>query len=123
VYTLLVRASFDASHVIPGHQGKCAQLHGHTYKVEAEFVGDSLNEIGMLADFGDLRRELESVLPDHAHLNEIMAPTPTAENIAHWLFERLDARGLPIEALTLWETERYGCRYSVPRRHGSEGGC
>ena len=34
--------SFDASHQLVGHFGKCANLHGHTYKVEVVLTGPKL---------------------------------------------------------------------------------
>lgn len=111
MYTLLVKGSFEAAHFIPGHPGKCANLHGHSYNVEAEFTGDRLNELGMVLDFGDLSDALRDVLPDHRFLNDLMDVPTTAENISAWLFGQLSERGLPIRALTVWETSRYGCRY------------
>ena len=30
---------FDAAHSLPGYQGKCAHLHGHTYQVEVVVEG------------------------------------------------------------------------------------
>jgi 6-pyruvoyltetrahydropterin/6-carboxytetrahydropterin synthase len=122
MYTLIVRSSFEASHCIPGHSGKCAQLHGHTYRVEAEFTGGCLNDIGMLEDFGDLRKVLEDVLPDHRHLNDVMDVTPTAENLARWIFRQVADRGLPITSLTVWETDRYGCRYTESEDSHAQGG-
>ncbi len=112
MYTLIVRSAFDAAHCLPGYDGKCARLHGHTYRVEAEFQGDRLNEQGMLLDFVELRSALEAVLPDHANLNEILDVVPTAENIARWVYDRLQSRGLPVAAVTVWETDHYGCRYA-----------
>lgn len=113
MYTLIVRAGFDAAHHIPGHSGRCAEVHGHSYRVECEFVGgETLDELGMVHDFGDLRRRLVAVLPDHRDLNDVMDVIPTAENIAAWLYARLAADGLPISSVTVWETEHYGCRYS-----------
>ncbi|MEP6755355.1 MAG: 6-carboxytetrahydropterin synthase QueD [Chthonomonadales bacterium] len=111
MYTLIVRASFEAAHDIPGHKGKCARLHGHSYKVEAEFSGHTLDSIGMLCDFTDLKTALNEFLPDHTYLNDLMPFSTTAENVAAWIFEQLAARDLPVSAVTLWETEKNGCRY------------
>ena len=46
--------SFDAAHQLVGHFGKCANLHGHTYKVEVVLTGsinDSGSSEGMVVDF------------------------------------------------------------------------
>ena len=112
MYTLLVRSRFEAAHCIPGHRGKCARLHGHGYRVEAEFCGSELDSLGMLLDFADLKAALDETLPDHTYLNDLMDSPTTAENIARWIFERLRERGLPVFAVTVWETERFGCRYT-----------
>lgn len=120
MYTLIVRASFEAAHSIPGHKGKCARLHGHSYRVEAEFSGSELDALGMLHDFADLNEALRRVLPDHTFLNEVLQQPTTAENIARWLFEQLQSLHLPVAAVTVWETDHYGCRYEPgPRTAGS----
>ena len=112
MYTLIVRARFEAAHDIPGHKGKCARLHGHSYRLEAEFSGTELNEIGMLQDFADLKAVINEFLPDHTYLNDIMDAPTTAENISRWVFEELQRRNLPVTAVTVWETENNGCRYT-----------
>ena len=112
MYTLIVHASFEAAHDIPGHKGKCARLHGHSYKVEAEFSGTVLDSIGMLCDFTDLKAVLNEFLPDHTYLNDIMPFSTTAENVSCWIFEQLKSRGFPVSSITLWETEKNGCRYT-----------
>lgn len=32
--------SFDMAHILDGHDGKCRNLHGHTYKLQVEVSGD-----------------------------------------------------------------------------------
>ncbi len=112
MYTLIVRAKFEAAHDIPGHKGKCARLHGHTYRVEAEFQGRELDEIGMVQDFGDLKSVLNEFLPDHSYLNDVLPCSTTAENLSRWIFENLHERSLPVTAVTVWETDNNGCRYT-----------
>lgn len=119
MYTLIIKARFEAAHSIPDHPGKCRFLHGHSYRVEAEFSGGELDSLGMLRDFGDLNAAVKAALPDHANLNDVMSVTTTAENIAKWLFDKLIATGLPITSLTVWETERYACRYTPSPGHSS----
>lgn len=57
--------TFDCAHMLSGHRGKCANLHGHTYKVQVAIVGvpkhDKGSDCGMVLDFGDLKE----VLQDH----------------------------------------------------------
>jgi 6-pyruvoyltetrahydropterin/6-carboxytetrahydropterin synthase len=92
--------TFDASHQLPNHDGKCARLHGHTYSVTIELRGpisteDGASDEGMVADYGELKRIWKSYIEpalDHQHLNDTIGgecwPT-TAENIAAWLLRRL----------------------------------
>lgn len=52
--------TFDASHQIPTHKGKCKNLHGHTYHVFAEIAGTikedpEKGDFGMVVDFGVLK--------------------------------------------------------------------
>ena len=112
MYRLIAKAKFEAAHDIPGHKGKCARLHGHSYRVEAEFSGSDLDSLGMLYDFIDLKAILNELLPDHAYLNEILPFSTSAENISRWVFEELAKRKLPVTAVTIWETDNNGCRYT-----------
>lgn len=112
MYTLIVRNEFAAAHTIPGHDGKCCDLHGHTYKVEVEFAGHELNDIGMVRDFSELKKAVAEVIPDHAYLNDVMEDHTTVEAISAWLYRQLAERDLPVQAVTVWESDRCGCRYT-----------
>ncbi|MHC1686976.1 MAG: 6-carboxytetrahydropterin synthase QueD [Methanothrix sp.] len=98
---------FDAAHSLPGYQGKCANLHGHTYQVEMVVEGD-VGADGFVMDFYQLKRVLAGALEDldHRCLNDLL-PIPTAERIAEWICERLkkDLSGTPVRlvSLKLWE--------------------
>lgn len=111
MYTLIVREKFDAAHFIPNHPGKCRNMHGHTYRVEAEFGGKDLDAIGMVMDFADLKKALRDLLPDHQCLNDVMEGHTTAEALAEWFYVRLQSRDLPVCAVTVWESETCGCRF------------
>ena len=101
--------TFDAAHNLVSYHGKCESLHGHTYRMMVELSGAPDSE-GMVADFVRVKEIVGTEVIskfDHAYLNEII-PQPTAENIARYVFERLDA---PLEgpnynlnAVQVWET-------------------
>lgn len=115
--------TFDAAHKLPEHDGKCRNLHGHTYKLEVEVSTDaslvkarSGAKRGMVIDFGDLKelvkREVIDVL-DHTCLNDLVLPEfyPTAENLLVWMelrlrnaFSEVD-EGVRLERLRLYETQ------------------
>jgi 6-pyruvoyltetrahydropterin/6-carboxytetrahydropterin synthase len=100
-------AEFDAAHSLPGYQGKCANMHGHTYKVEMVITGP-IGDDGFVMDFYKLKEILGTAINDldHRNLNDLL-PNPTAENIAQWIFDRLkkelDANSIEIVSLKLWE--------------------
>lgn len=97
--TIRKQFTFEASHVLPEHQGKCSRLHGHSYLFEVEVSGPIMEEAGsargMVVDFGDLSAHVDySILAnlDHRHLNDLPQFSegaafypPSAENIAAWI--------------------------------------
>ncbi len=112
-FSIAVRKSISAAHLLPGYPGRCSKLHGHTWVVEAEFSGPRLNEHGMLMDFDEAKRALEETLKpyDHSNLNEIDPFTrlaPTAENVAKIVFELLEskvkAQGIRLSCVRVWES-------------------
>lgn len=74
--------SFEASHVLPDHPGKCGFLHGHSYKVRIAIKG-SVGENGFVMDYGTLSALIQPYIDalDHTHLNYVLR-NPTAEIIA-----------------------------------------
>src|SRR5260370_40846854 len=42
---------FEAAHNLPGHRGKCAHLHGHSYRLEATLRGP-LKNVPQQSDHG-----------------------------------------------------------------------
>lgn len=96
MFELRVEHSFPAGHALRGYEGKCANVHGHNYRVQALVRGPRLNSIGLLIDFGDLKKELRSICEemDHQFLNDLPAfaeRNPSAENLALHIYERLAA--------------------------------
>lgn len=108
---------FDAAHCLPGHSGKCASMHGHTYRLEvvvAREDGGLISEgssEGMIIDFGDLNRIVkEEILDkvDHHCLNDLFTFRTTSENLAVHFFavlsERLQASNIVLDRILLWES-------------------
>ncbi|NBU05839.1 MAG: 6-carboxy-5,6,7,8-tetrahydropterin synthase, partial [Sphingobacteriia bacterium] len=50
------KIDFDAGHRVIGHQNKCQYLHGHRYSLEITATALELDELGMVADFGVLKK-------------------------------------------------------------------
>lgn len=66
--------NFEAGHALHGYDGKCKNVHGHSYKLFVTVIGTPINDLnnvknGMVIDFGDLKTivktEIEDVF-DHA---------------------------------------------------------
>ena len=86
---------FDSSHQLEDspdlHTKKCANLHGHTYKVIVEL--DAKNDRhGMIIDFGKLKETIDIL--DHRHINDVFAEhgfhqPATAENIALFIKNKI----------------------------------
>lgn len=104
---------FDASHrlerVPSGHP--CGNLHGHTYRVRVECAG-SLQGNGMVVDYAEMDRHILPLIDqlDHSHLNDEVDFETTAENLARWIFVKLQ-NVMPIHAVEVCETEDSGARY------------
>jgi len=91
------------AHRLPHHDGKCKQLHGHTYVVrvyvagEVQSVSESNPQSGMVVDFGVVKEFLQFVegLMDHQYGNETIDPYPTAERLALAIAEMVPEKLAP----------------------------
>lgn len=103
---------FHAAHHLPNHEGKCANLHGHTYKLfvtlkDGVIVTPGYPAEGMVIDFGDLKKIVNALiidLVDHQNLDEVLSFRTTAENMAGWMLAALLAAELPVTKIELYET-------------------
>ncbi|WP_058308080.1 6-carboxytetrahydropterin synthase QueD [Gracilibacillus massiliensis] len=86
--------TFDAAHHLHCYEGKCKNLHGHTYKVVFGISG-YVDDIGIVIDFGDIKKiwkEQIEIHLDHRYLNETLPKmNTTAENMVVWIFEKMEA--------------------------------
>lgn len=118
MYTITVRSRFSSAHNLRGYKGKCEELHGHNWTVEMSVSSVDLNELGMVADFRELKDILVNIVTemDHKYLNDLdhfKRFNPTSENIARYVYEEARAKsgGLKIEKVTVWETENASATY------------
>lgn len=57
---------FETAHLLPGYDGGCGNLHGHSYKIEVTVEGPKdQNNFGMVMDFKDLKKAINTIVPDH----------------------------------------------------------
>ncbi|WP_103864407.1 6-carboxytetrahydropterin synthase [Aquimarina sp. I32.4] len=101
--------SFETGHALYGYDGKCKNVHGHSYKLSVTVIGTPITDtshvkLGMVIDFGDLKKivkediedvfdhatvfnkntphlELAKVLQDRGHNVILVDYQPTSENM------------------------------------------
>ena len=104
------RFRFEAAHVLPHHLGRCARMHGHSYRLEVAVRGPLRDEgpaQGMVVDFEDIKsvvRERVVDVLDHRTLNDVV-DNPTVERVLVWAWERRDGPLQGLDELVFWETQ------------------
>ena len=63
------RFSFEAGHALYGYDGKCKNVHGHSYKLYVTVIGSPITDtsnvkLGMVIDFGDLKKIVRQEVVD-----------------------------------------------------------
>lgn len=131
MHRIVKRLQFCYGHRLLQYEGKCAHPHGHNALVEVEISSDRLDSIGMVCDFGEIKRRLLSFIEtelDHRmvlrsddplvraleNVGErpyLMDDNPTAENLARLLFQKARELDLPVTAVRFWETDSSCAEY------------
>ena len=71
MYQIRIEFTFDSGHRLLDYNGKCAYPHGHTYRAEVFIESQSLNDLGLVYDFTDLKDKIKTWVDenwDHAFL-------------------------------------------------------
>lgn len=95
MFRLVKQFRFEASHMLPEHDGKCSRLHGHSWVGSIICEGPILHvdgpKAGMLIDYADLSAIVKPIVEerlDHFHLNDSLGlKNPTSEAIAVWIWK------------------------------------
>jgi len=146
MYILKSEHSFDSAHFLSGYTGKCANIHGHRWKVEVEVQSETLvkggQQSGMIIDFGDLKKDVKSMVDAYDHsliievgsmrnetlnclnqdgFNIIMVDfRTTAENFAAFFFKLMKDKGYNVKRTTIYETPNNSASYEESEAHQSE---
>ncbi len=61
--------SFETGHALYGYDGKCKNVHGHSYKLSVTVIGKPIEDAshvkhGMVIDFGDLKKIVKAEIVD-----------------------------------------------------------
>ena len=76
---------FETAHALWGYDGKCKNIHGHSYRLTVSVTGTIISEegnkkLGMIIDFSDLKTIVkEAVINDFDHCLLVNGATPHAE--------------------------------------------
>ena len=123
MYEIKVTSRFAAAHNLREFHGRCENLHGHNWFVEAVVRAGELDKIGLAVDFGVVKKLLAEVLDqlDHQYLKdkpEFAGANPSSENIAKFIFDRL-APGIleassgrcGLYSVSAWESDNASATY------------
>ncbi|TVZ58383.1 6-pyruvoyltetrahydropterin/6-carboxytetrahydropterin synthase [Flavobacteriaceae bacterium MAR_2010_105] len=86
--------SFETGHALYGYDGKCKNVHGHSYKLSVTVIGNPIEDtsnvkFGMVIDFSDLKKIVKSEIVDvFDHATVFNKNTPHVE-----LAKELEQRG------------------------------
>ncbi len=86
--------TFETGHALYGYDGKCRNVHGHSYKLSVTVVGVPINDpnhvkYGMVIDFSDLKKIVKEEIVDvFDHATVFNKHTPHVE-----LAKELEQRG------------------------------
>lgn len=86
--------SFETGHALYGYDGKCKNVHGHSYKLSVTVIGKPISDnsnvkFGMVIDFSDLKKIVkEEIVDNFDHATVFNKNTPHVE-----LAAELESRG------------------------------
>lgn len=86
--------TFETGHALYGYDGKCRNVHGHSYKLSVTVIGSPIEDsnhvkFGMVIDFSDLKKIVrEEIVEVFDHATVFNKNTPHVE-----LAKELEERG------------------------------
>lgn len=116
-YSLNISSRFNVARALRHYQGKCANIHGHDFRLQVELaVPEPDDNIGLAVDFYEIKALINHITDylDHRYLNELepfVSINPTDENIAKWFYQQLcrkiDYPEVSVLSVTLWESDDF----------------
>lgn len=65
MHLIRIEITFDSGHRLLDYEGKCAFPHGHTYCAEVFLEASSLDSLGLVFDFTELRNRVKTWIDDN----------------------------------------------------------
>ncbi|TWT36195.1 6-pyruvoyl tetrahydropterin synthase [Posidoniimonas corsicana] len=132
MYRVTREIDFCYGHRLLNYEGKCRHLHGHNGKAVITIEAPTLDERGMVLDFGDIKKVVSTWIDENLDhrmilhrddpavpaLKELGEPlhlidqNPTAESIAQLIYNFTRDAGFPIVEARLWETPKCFATYT-----------
>jgi 6-pyruvoyltetrahydropterin/6-carboxytetrahydropterin synthase len=108
--------TFEAAHLLPNlpQSHPCGRLHGHSFRLRVGVAGPMDEHKGWVVDFAQINAALMPHLSqlDHRYLNDVPGlENPTCENIARWLWTRVQPALPGLVSMAVYETPECGCIY------------
>ena len=108
--------TLEAAHRLPNlpPEHKCSRMHGHSFRVAVHVRGPVAEREGWVMDFADIKAAFKPIEErlDHYCLNDIEGlENPTSENLARWIWTRLESRLPGLAQIVVRETCTSGCVY------------
>ncbi|MCS7171755.1 MAG: 6-carboxytetrahydropterin synthase [Aquificaceae bacterium] len=110
-WKVIVKRKFSWAHFLTDYHGSPEPLHGHTWLVEVHIKANKVDAGGMGYDFLEVEGLLKELLPDYRLLNELVDFSPSAENMAKWIYHRVKEKYPTVSKVVVWEKEDCGAEY------------
>ena len=121
MFEVSVEESFSSGHYLRGYRGNCEKPHGHNYKVRITVQGESLDEVGLLFDFRELKTAMNEIIDrlDHQMVNDLEPfdrLNPSAENMAKYFYDEISgglgqSTPVQLDQVRVWETDTSSATY------------
>lgn len=139
MFLLKSEIEFDSAHYLSGYEGKCANIHGHRYRLVVKIKNKELKKTGsnrgMVEDFSSVKQMLKEVHDyfDHKLIVEddevgrnlsnllegsiqkfdyVFVPyRPTVEEMSRHIFNMIKEKNNNIYEVELFETPTNSCIY------------
>lgn len=109
MFELKAQMYFSAAHHLLNYNGKCENMHGHNWLVEAYVSGTELDKSNILVDYKVIKSNLKEILDylDHKDINELpefKGISPSSEVLAKFIYEKMK-ECIPLTSkVSVWET-------------------
>jgi 6-pyruvoyltetrahydropterin/6-carboxytetrahydropterin synthase len=121
VFEVAYETTFCATHTLTEEGRPLEPVHGHDWRVEVVAAGESLDRVGVVVDFEELKKAVGEVA-GRLHYKDInthpafAGRSPSAEAVARYFFEEvrkgMGAEGRRLRRVRVWEAPGCSATYS-----------